>query len=260
KIFEVGDQVWIHFRKDRFPEQRKSKLLPRGDGPYTILKKINNNAYVIDLPNSYGVSATFNVADLTPYYDEIYAEQDSRSNPSQEEGNDEPTVPWTRPELPLTRSQSKAFKERLTLYMKTWSQERHDEDADRITRSGYTLLTNQAIPQQADRAPGTALGHPDQHSASDQHRARALGGLAPALNPLQGLEPSLGAANLGAKKEMEEMGGRPSGQAEQEPRMPSSISIRPAGAQHQEPRAMPSPSSRRRHQFQTRQQRQRRLS
>jgi hypothetical protein len=28
--FETGDLVWLHLRKKRFPELRKSKLLPRG--------------------------------------------------------------------------------------------------------------------------------------------------------------------------------------------------------------------------------------
>jgi len=27
-LFEPGDLVWVHLRKDRFPEQRKSKLQP----------------------------------------------------------------------------------------------------------------------------------------------------------------------------------------------------------------------------------------
>ena len=30
-IFEEGDLVWLHLRKDRFPTKRKSKLSPRGD-------------------------------------------------------------------------------------------------------------------------------------------------------------------------------------------------------------------------------------
>jgi hypothetical protein len=60
--------VWVHFRKDRFPERCKSKLLPRVDGPYKLLAKINDKAYKIDLPtNVFGVSNTFNVADLAPY-------------------------------------------------------------------------------------------------------------------------------------------------------------------------------------------------
>ncbi|KAK1684453.1 hypothetical protein QYE76_045301 [Lolium multiflorum] len=67
-LFKPGDMVWVHFRKDRFPKLRKSKLLSRGAGPYKVLAKINDNAYSIDLPiDEFGVSNTFNVADLTPY-------------------------------------------------------------------------------------------------------------------------------------------------------------------------------------------------
>ena len=32
-VLEPGDWVWVHLRKERFPEHRKSKLQPRGDGP-----------------------------------------------------------------------------------------------------------------------------------------------------------------------------------------------------------------------------------
>ncbi|OMO50706.1 reverse transcriptase [Corchorus capsularis] len=53
-IFEPGDWVWLHLRKERFPEKRKSKLLPRGDGPLQVLERINNNAYKLDLPSEYG--------------------------------------------------------------------------------------------------------------------------------------------------------------------------------------------------------------
>ena len=43
-LFEPGDLVWIHLRKERFPEKRKSKLQPRGDGLFRVLEKINDNA------------------------------------------------------------------------------------------------------------------------------------------------------------------------------------------------------------------------
>jgi hypothetical protein len=83
-VFKPGDFVWVHFRKERFPAQRKSKLQSRGDGPFEVLERINDNAYKVDLPGDYGVSATFNVADLSPY--DI---SDLRSNPFQEGEDDE---------------------------------------------------------------------------------------------------------------------------------------------------------------------------
>jgi hypothetical protein len=86
-VFEPGDWVWVHMRKERFPLQRKSKLQPRGDGPFQVLARINDNAYKIELPGEYGVSATFNVADLTPF--DVGDDLNSRSNSLQEGGNDE---------------------------------------------------------------------------------------------------------------------------------------------------------------------------
>ena len=65
--FKEGDMVWIHLRKERFPSKRSSKLMPRVDGPFRVLQCIRENAYKIELSNDYGVSATFNVLDLSPY-------------------------------------------------------------------------------------------------------------------------------------------------------------------------------------------------
>ena len=68
-VFQEGDLVWLHLRKDRFPQEINSKLKPRGDGPFKVLKRINDNAYVIDIPaDKYLVSNTFNVCDLSPYH------------------------------------------------------------------------------------------------------------------------------------------------------------------------------------------------
>jgi hypothetical protein len=88
-LFEPGDLVWIHLRKERFPDQRKSKLMPRGDGPFCVPAKTNDNAYKIDFPPSYGVSDTFNVADLLPYTSEDTSE--SRMTPFQGEEDDTTT-------------------------------------------------------------------------------------------------------------------------------------------------------------------------
>ena len=83
-MFEPGDLVWVHLRKERFPDQRKIKLMPRGDGPFRVLERVNDNAYKINLPGQYGVSATFNVADLTPFD----AGTDSWMNQLEEGGDD----------------------------------------------------------------------------------------------------------------------------------------------------------------------------
>ena len=53
---EPGDLIWLHLRKDRFPELRKSKLMPRAAGRYKIIEKINDNAYKLELPSEFGVS------------------------------------------------------------------------------------------------------------------------------------------------------------------------------------------------------------
>jgi len=46
---------------------RKFKLSPRGDGPFKIHRKINDSAYLLEVPKDYGVSLVFNVCDLTPF-------------------------------------------------------------------------------------------------------------------------------------------------------------------------------------------------
>jgi hypothetical protein len=44
--------------------------MPRADGPIKVLEKINENAYKLDLPADFGVSPTFNIADLKSYLGE----------------------------------------------------------------------------------------------------------------------------------------------------------------------------------------------
>ena len=69
-IFNLRNLVWAHSRKERFLSKRKSKLMPRFEGPFEVLERINSNAYKLNLPGDYGVSATFNVADLSPYLED----------------------------------------------------------------------------------------------------------------------------------------------------------------------------------------------
>ncbi|KZV28348.1 hypothetical protein F511_24522 [Dorcoceras hygrometricum] len=63
--FELRDWVWLHLRNERFPDKRRSKLLPRGDGPFQVLERINDNSYKLDLPGEYNVSSSFNVSALS---------------------------------------------------------------------------------------------------------------------------------------------------------------------------------------------------
>ena len=119
--------------KERFLKRRKSKLLPRGDGPFQLFEWINDNAYKQDLLGEYNVSATFNVSDLSPFD----VGDDLRTNPLQEEGNDrikDKTITSTWDETysdpiqvpvgPVTRARPKKLKEALNgLIQATWAQQ-----------------------------------------------------------------------------------------------------------------------------------------
>ena len=48
---------------------------------------MNDNAYKVELPGDYGVSSTFNVSDLSPFFDEFEELPSLRANSSQEGEN-----------------------------------------------------------------------------------------------------------------------------------------------------------------------------
>jgi hypothetical protein len=103
---EPSDLVWVHLRKDRFPDLRKYKLMPRAAGPYKFIAKINDKAYTLELPPDFGVSPTFNILDLKPYMgdeDEI----ESRITSIQEEEDDEDITSIHTINGPITRSRAR---------------------------------------------------------------------------------------------------------------------------------------------------------
>ena len=121
-LFELGDWVWVHMRKERFPTRRRSKLHPRGDGLFQVLKRINDNAYKSDLPGVYNISATFNVSDFSPFD----VGDDSRKNLFEERGNDENQKAFKDalhvPVGPITKARSKKIKEALNgLIQEIWA-------------------------------------------------------------------------------------------------------------------------------------------
>ena len=78
-----------------------------------VLARINDNAYKLDFPSEYNISATFNVSNLSPFD----VGDNSRTNPFEEKGNDENQQPLKDPlhvpVRPITRAKSKKIKEAL---------------------------------------------------------------------------------------------------------------------------------------------------
>lgn len=68
KIFNPADLVMVMLRKECFPSGTYSKLSPRKLRPFVAAKRINDNAYIIELPPNICTSSTFKVSDLYSYH------------------------------------------------------------------------------------------------------------------------------------------------------------------------------------------------
>jgi hypothetical protein len=125
----------VALKEGPFSGETTFKLLPKGDRPFQVVERINDNAYKLDLPGEYGVSTSFNVVDLSLFD----VGDDLRTNPSQEGENDAnqgaghvdhtrgngakvAQDPLSLPSGPITRLRAKHFKEALNgLIQENWA-------------------------------------------------------------------------------------------------------------------------------------------
>jgi hypothetical protein len=87
KTFQEGDLVMTHLRKNRFPTWTYGELKSCKYGPFRITRKINDNAYVVKLPNDMLISNTFNAAEMFKYHpdDPLYGDNNSKRSFSEVE-------------------------------------------------------------------------------------------------------------------------------------------------------------------------------
>ncbi|GKU99803.1 hypothetical protein SLEP1_g12594 [Rubroshorea leprosula] len=115
---EKAEVVKQLHERERFPAQRHSKLQPRGDGPFQVIARINDNAYKLELPGD-----------------------DLRTNPSEERRNDgnqdDPTCTTSRDPLHIlgglvARARARKMREALNgLIEQIWV----DNNMQQVNRS-----------------------------------------------------------------------------------------------------------------------------
>ena len=90
KFFEEGNMVMVYLRKERIHVGSYNKLKPKKYGSFKIVRKINDNAYVVNIPSNMAVSKMFNVVDLHEYYptNQLYPDNNSRTSSFEDGGTD----------------------------------------------------------------------------------------------------------------------------------------------------------------------------
>ncbi|RDY04059.1 hypothetical protein CR513_12266, partial [Mucuna pruriens] len=88
KVFKECDLVWVHLRNDRLPTLRKSKHLPRGDEPFKVVTKINDNAYCTQILNLRTNSFQEKEPDMNLVRHEVHEEEHGKDRRHKEHGKE----------------------------------------------------------------------------------------------------------------------------------------------------------------------------
>jgi hypothetical protein len=101
--------------------------MPRADGPFKVLEKINENAYKLDLPAYFGVSSMLNITDLKPHLREE-DEPESRMTQMQEGEDDvdintSDTSTRTHNQIfgPITQTCASQLSNQVSLFLASYS-------------------------------------------------------------------------------------------------------------------------------------------
>ena len=78
--FEIGEKVWLSARNIKTARSSK-KLDYKRIGPYSILKKVNKNAYKLDLPPTMKIHNVFHVSLLDKYREPVEGQKPSEPAP-----------------------------------------------------------------------------------------------------------------------------------------------------------------------------------
>ena len=60
---------WFSFALTELQKRFQKKLYAKAMGPYSIIRKLGSNAYLLDLPNDMDIGLVFNIKNFLPYRD-----------------------------------------------------------------------------------------------------------------------------------------------------------------------------------------------